>query len=77
MIHIDDALLTKVASLKKPFVSAAKKEVAIEVSKIIENEQSDVTSKINDFVNGLKKKGIDLDTLSIIDIRNMYLQENL
>ena len=61
MIHIDDELLTKVASLKKPFVSAAKKEVAMEVSKIIENEKSDVTSKINDFMNGLKKKGIDLD----------------
>ena len=61
MIHIDDELLTKVAILKKPFVSAAKKEIAMEVSKIIENEQSDVTSKINDFMNGLKKKGIDLD----------------
>jgi len=60
-IHIDDELLTKVANLKRPFVSAAKKEVVIEVSKIIENESSDVTSKINDFMNGLKKKGIDLD----------------
>lgn len=60
-IHIDDELLTKVAYLKRPFVIAAKKEVAFEVSKIIENESSDVTSKINDFMNGLKKKGIDLD----------------
>lgn len=61
MIHIDDELLGMVAVLKKPFVSAAKKEVAMEVSKIIENEQSDVTLKINDFINNLKKKGIDLD----------------
>ena len=29
------------------------------------------------FMNSIKQKGIDLDTLSIIDIRNMYLQENL
>lgn len=61
IIHIDDELLTKVAYLKRPFVTAAKKEVAFEVSKIIENESSDVTSKINDFMNELKKKGIDLD----------------
>lgn len=61
MIHIDDELLANVARLKMPFVSAAKKEVAMEVSKIIENEQSNVTSKINDFINNLKKKGIDLD----------------
>ena len=33
----------------------------MEVSKIIENEQSDVNSKINDFMNIKKKKGIDLD----------------
>lgn len=61
VIHIDDELLTKVAYLKRPFVIAAKKEVAFEVSKIIENESSDVTLKINDFMNDLKKKGIDLD----------------
>lgn len=61
MFHIDEELLTKVAELKRPFVSAAKKEVASEVAKIIENESTDVTSKINDFMNGLKKKGIDLD----------------
>ena len=29
------------------------------------------------FMNNIKQKGIDLDTLSIIDIRNKYLQENL
>lgn len=58
---IDDELLTEIANLKKPFVSAAKKEVAMEVSKIIENAPSNVTSKINDFMNGLKEKGIDLD----------------
>lgn len=61
MFHIDEELLTKVAELKRPFVSDAKKEVASEVAKIIENESTDVTSKINDFMNGLKKKGIDLD----------------
>ena len=61
MFHIDEELLTKVAELKRPFVSAAKKEVASEVAKIIENESTDVTSKINDFMSRLKKKGIDLD----------------
>jgi len=61
IFHIDEELLTKVAELKRPFVSAAKKEVASEVAKIIENESTDVTLKINDFMNGLKKKGIDLD----------------
>ena len=29
------------------------------------------------FINNIKQKGIDLDMLSIIDIRNMYLKENL
>ena len=29
------------------------------------------------FMTNIKQGGIDLDTLSIIDIRNMYLQENL
>lgn len=61
MIHVDDELLTQVAILKKPFVSAAKKEVALEIAKIIENESSDVTSKINDYLNSVKKKGLDLD----------------
>lgn len=61
MVHIDEELLTKVAELKRPFVGAAKKEVAAEVSKIIETESTDVTSKINHFMNELKKKGLDLD----------------
>lgn len=61
IFHVDEELLDKVAELKRPFVSAAKKEIASEVAKIIENESTDVTSKINDFMNGLKKKGIDLD----------------
>lgn len=61
MFHTDEELLTKVAELKRPFVSAAKKEVAREVANIIENESTDVTKKINDYMNGLKKKGIDLD----------------
>lgn len=61
MFHIDEELLTKVAELKRPFVSAAKKEVAAEVSKIIETESTDVTSKINNFMSELKKKGLDLD----------------
>jgi len=60
-INIDDELLTKIALLKKPFVSAAKKEAVLEVSKIIENESSDVTSKINNYMNKLKQKGINLD----------------
>lgn len=59
--RIDDELLTKIAELKKPFVSAAKKEVAREVAKIIENESTDITSKINNFMQTIKKKGIDLD----------------
>lgn len=61
MFHVDEELLTKVAELKRPFVNAARKEIASEVSKIIENESTDVTLKINDFMNELKKKGIDLD----------------
>lgn len=61
IINVDEELLTKVAELKRPFVSAAKKEVALEVSKIIENESTDITSKISNFMNELKKKGLDLD----------------
>ena len=61
IFHIDEELLTKVAELKRPFVSAAKKEVAAQVSKIIETESTDVTLKINNFMNELKKKGLDLD----------------
>lgn len=67
VLNIDEELLTKVAELKSPFVSAAKKEIALEVAKIIENESTNITSKINDYMNTLKKKGIDLDGNTKVD----------
>lgn len=39
--------------------------------------QCELMHSLFTFMNNIKQKGIDLDTLSIIDIRNMYLQENL
>lgn len=39
--------------------------------------QHELMNSLFSFMNNIKQKGIDLDTLSIIDIRNMYLQENL
>lgn len=39
--------------------------------------QHELMHSLFTFMNNIKQSGIDLDTLSIIDIRNMYLQENL
>lgn len=61
VIYVDEELLREIAAAKRPFVKAAKKEVAEKVSQIIENESSDVTEKISKFMNGLKEMGVDLD----------------
>ena len=39
--------------------------------------QYDLMHNLFSFMTNIKQGGIDLDTLSIIDIRNMYLQENI
>ena len=39
--------------------------------------QHELVHNLFTFMNGIKQGGVDLDTLSIIDIRNMYLKENL
>ena len=39
--------------------------------------QHELMCSLFTFINNIKQKGIDLDTLSIIDIRNKYLEENL
>lgn len=61
IINIDDELLYEIAIRKKPLVQAAKKEVAMEVSRIIENEQYDVALMITEYINVLKKRGISLE----------------
>ena len=61
IINIDDELLYEIAIRKKPLVQAAKKEVAMEVSRIIENEQDDVALMITKYINDLKKRGISLE----------------
>ena len=61
IINIDDELLYEIAIRKKPLVQAAKKEVAMEVSRIIENEQYDVALMITKYINALKKRGISLE----------------
>ena len=61
IINIDDELLYEIAIRKKPLVQAAKKEVAMEVSRIIENEQYDVALMITNYINVLKKRGISLE----------------
>lgn len=40
-------------------------------------KQTELMNRLFRYMTGIKQKGIDLDTLSIIDIRNKYLQENL
>ena len=40
-------------------------------------KQTELMDCLFRYMTGIKQKGIDLDTLSIIDIRNKYLQENL
>ena len=40
-------------------------------------KQTELMNCLFRYMTGIKQKGIDLDTLSIIDIRNKYLQENL
>ena len=61
IINIDDELLYEIAIRKKPLVQAAKKEVAMEVSRIIENEQYDVTLRISEYINNLNRRGISLE----------------
>ena len=61
IINIDDELLYEIAIRKKTLVQAAKKEVANEVSRIIENEQYDVALMINEYINALKRRGISLE----------------
>ena len=39
--------------------------------------QHELMHNLFSFMTNIKQGGVDLDTLSIIDIRNMYLQENL
>ena len=40
-------------------------------------KQTELMNRLFRYMTDIKQKGIDLDTLSIIDIRNKYLQENL
>ena len=40
-------------------------------------KQNELMNRLFRYMTDIKQKGIDLDTLSIIDIRNKYLQENL
>jgi predicted kinase len=46
-------------------------------AKNVNSEQTELMNSLFRFMTELKNKSIDLDTLSIIDIRNKYLQENL
>ncbi len=59
--NVDDELLNEVAKLKIPYVTAAKKEAAQNISKIITESSGNVTEEISNYINGLKGKGIDLD----------------
>ena len=47
------------------------------VAKNVLPKQTELMNCLFRYMTGIKQKGIDLDTLSIIDIRNKYLQENL
>lgn len=46
-------------------------------AKNVNSEQTELMNNLFGFMTELKNKNIDLDTLSIIDIRNMYLKENI
>ena len=46
-------------------------------AKNVNSEQTELMNSLFGFMTELKNKNIDLDTLSIIDIRNMYLKENV
>ena len=50
-----------------------RKKIAAEVSKIIENETTNATLKINEYMNKLKEKGIDLDEVDILFINQNHL----
>ena len=71
--HADKIILDEMARLKKPFVLEAKKEIAVEVSKIIENETTNARLKINEYMNKLKEKGIDLDEIGVLSINQNHL----
>ena len=46
-------------------------------AKNVNSKQTELMNSLFRFMTELKNTGIDLDTLSIIDIRNKYLEENL
>lgn len=78
-INVDDELLSKVADLKRPFVTEAKQEVAKNVSKIIEHETFDitvVTSKIDEYMKTLKQKGINLDEINKKEQKKVHLDNH-
>lgn len=50
-----------------------RKKIAVEVTKIIENETTNATLKINEYMNKLKEKGIDLDEVDILFINQNHL----
>ncbi|MGM9878189.1 MAG: hypothetical protein ACI33S_06040 [Bacilli bacterium] len=75
--HADKIILDEIVRLKKPFILEAQKEIAIEVSKIIESETTNATLKISEYMSRLKEKGIDLEEVGILSINQSYLTENV
>ena len=45
-------------------------------AKNVNSEQTDLMNSLFEFMTNIKNSGIDLDTLSIIDIRNSYYNKN-
>ncbi|MDD6244636.1 MAG: hypothetical protein PUB03_03135 [bacterium] len=68
-------MIDYIASVKKPFVTKAKEEIAQDVANIIKKEPYDITVKVNSYFNELKEKGIDLDGTEMLKIKKEGKQE--
>lgn len=56
-------------SVKKPFVTEAKEEIAQNIANMIKKDPYDITAKVNNYFNELKEKGIDLDGVEMLKIK--------
>ena len=68
-------MIDYIASVKKPFVIAAKEEIAQDIASIKKEAPYDITVKVNSYFNELKEKGIDLDGTEMLKIKKEGEQE--
>lgn len=61
VINIDSELESAIDEVKAPLINDAKNEVALHIAEIVRTETSNVTIKINEYMNSLKDLGLYFD----------------